>query len=83
LHFALWERAWITTTRGYVGLAPEDVKEGDVICILFGGKVPYALRPRDGHYLFLGECYVHGIMDGEAMDMLTDGRIQETTFDIR
>lgn len=33
------------------------------------------LRPtsRDGEYLFLGECYVYGMMDGEAMTMLESG----------
>lgn len=79
----LSNRKPITTTRGYAGLASADVEEGDIICILFGGKVPYALRRKDGYYRFLGECYVHGIMDGEAMDMLADGQFEKTTFDIR
>ena len=38
------------------------------MCILLGGKVPYILREvGPGEHYFLGECYVHGIMDGEAM----------------
>lgn len=73
----------MTTTRGYAVLAPGNVQEGDVICILFGGKVPSVLRPTERYYRFLGECHVHGIMDGEAVDMLSEGRFEKTTFDIR
>jgi hypothetical protein len=38
----------------------------------------YVLRPQFGgengdEYIFIGECYVHGFMDGEAMEFLKDG----------
>ncbi|KAH6884255.1 heterokaryon incompatibility protein-domain-containing protein [Thelonectria olida] len=60
------------TEKGYVGLGHETCAAGDVVCIFFGGEVPFLVRPdggADGHgFRFLGECYVHGIMDGEAMD---------------
>jgi hypothetical protein len=26
------------------------------------------LRPVNDHFLLVGECYVHGIMDGEALE---------------
>ena len=59
------------TTRGYVGLGQEGFRSGDVVCILLGGEVPYLLRqsasPHMGYFNLLSECYVHGIMDGEAM----------------
>jgi hypothetical protein len=30
--------------------------------------VPFILREdKDGFFMLVGECYVHGIMDGEAM----------------
>jgi hypothetical protein len=42
-----------------------------VICILFGASVPVVLRADsvgdDSDFRLIGECYVHGIMDGEAM----------------
>jgi hypothetical protein len=50
-----------------MGLGPNAMQTGDVVCILFGCKVPYILRPVDGHYLLVGDAYIHGIMDGEAM----------------
>ena len=37
--------------------------------ILNGGGVPFLLRPEDkskGAYRFVGECYVHGLMNGEG-----------------
>jgi hypothetical protein len=57
------------TGRGYIGLGHEGCAAGDVVCVFLGGEVPYIVRAtgEEGHR-FLGECYVHGIMDGEAMD---------------
>lgn len=58
------------TERGYIGLGPRYLQPGDALCILFGARVPHVLRPRtEGQrgYLFVGEAYVHGIMDGEGI----------------
>jgi hypothetical protein len=56
------------TAGGYLGHVPSGSKIGDKICILFGSAVPFVLREdKDGVFKLVGECYVHGIMDGEAM----------------
>ena len=39
---------------------------GDKVYVLLGGDMPCILRPRGQHFLFRGEAYVHGMMDGEA-----------------
>ena len=77
-------RALFTTKRGYLGLGPELLQPGDVVSVLYGGKVPYILRPKDGHYLLVGDAYVHGIMDGEAVQQCRDGdsSIEEKVFEI-
>ncbi|KAG4435095.1 hypothetical protein IFR05_009422 [Cadophora sp. M221] len=69
------------TQRGYVGLGPgygqEHTRPGDLVCIFYGARVPFVLRPRpDGQsgYILVGEAFVYGIMDGE---LITDGH--ETT----
>ncbi|OCL09466.1 hypothetical protein AOQ84DRAFT_338882 [Glonium stellatum] len=55
------------------GLAPETTEARDIICILFGCSVPVVLRRVDGQtgaqelYELVGEAYVHGKMDGEAV----------------
>jgi hypothetical protein len=75
---AAYKRRPFLTSRGYVGLGPEHLLEGDVICILYGGTVPFILRPRGeemGGYYVAGEAYVDGIMDGEYMD--TNPKIEE------
>jgi hypothetical protein len=56
--------------NGYVGLVPEHTRPGDRICVIFGAIVPFVLRKvLGGEFEIVGEAYVHGIMDGEAMDM--------------
>lgn len=55
--------------KSLFGLAPKEAEEGDLVCILFGCTVPVILRPIEdmGLYKLIGEAYVHGVMDGEAM----------------
>lgn len=68
-------RRLFVTGKGYIGLAPWNAREGDVVAVLLGGKMPYLLRPRGSDctdYTFVGETYVHGLMEGEAMDPDTD-----------
>jgi Heterokaryon incompatibility protein (HET) len=67
----IYGRKLITTEKGYFGLAPKASRKTDKVCVLFGCSTPVILRSLDeGGYQFIGECYVHGIMEGEAMKML-------------
>jgi hypothetical protein len=51
-----------------VGLGPSKTQEKDVIAILYGCSVPVILRPAgQDDYEFIGEAYIHGKMDGEAI----------------
>ncbi|KAI5920639.1 heterokaryon incompatibility protein-domain-containing protein [Camillea tinctor] len=61
-----YNRYLFSTRNGYLGLGP-DCRAGDLVCLLFGGEVPFVLRPKDGHYQLVGDAYVHGIMEGEAI----------------
>jgi hypothetical protein len=51
-----------------LGLVPDTARSGDLICALIGGQVLYAIRPaaNNDDFLFIGECYVDGLMDGAA-----------------
>ncbi|KAL9012302.1 MAG: hypothetical protein Q9173_002923 [Seirophora scorigena] len=62
-------RAFIVThNEGLIGLAPEACRENDCIVILLGCQSPMVLRPTDdGSFLVVGECYVEGLMEGEAL----------------
>jgi Heterokaryon incompatibility protein (HET) len=69
--FGMWtevaiNRRMIRTKGGHIGLAPGLTREGDIVAILQGGKMPLVLRPKGSSYELIGECYVHGVMHGEA-----------------
>jgi hypothetical protein len=56
------------TEKDYIGQGPELIDIGDTVAILNGYPVPVILRKRkERGYKFLGEAYVHGIMDGEFL----------------
>jgi hypothetical protein len=56
------------TQNGRLGMAPNAVQAGDIISLILGAEVPILLRPnRATKYMFIGECYVHGFMDGEGL----------------
>jgi hypothetical protein len=57
---------------GLVGSIPSFARPGDVLCIFLGAKIPYVLRPLSDAsetYILIGEAFVYGIMDGEALEM--------------
>ena len=57
------------TRMGHLVLSSEHVKQGDFVALIKGGQVPFILRRQTtGQYQLIGEAYVDGIMDGEAMD---------------
>jgi hypothetical protein len=64
-------RRFMWTEDGKMGLVPAAAEVNDKICVFFGGQVLYIIREVDeGKHEFIGECYVHGLMDGEALDPL-------------
>ncbi|KAF2675777.1 HET-domain-containing protein [Lentithecium fluviatile CBS 122367] len=83
-------RRLMTTSSGYVGWAPDNINGeageqtqiGDLIAIVFGCSTPLAIRmlPDRTHYQVLGEAYVQGLMDGEAMKGLETKKYQLRTF---
>lgn len=67
----IWGRRLVILDQGYVVLGPRSCERGDLVCILYGCSVPVLLRRHGegGDYTFIGECYVHGMMDGEAITL--------------
>ncbi|VUC32824.1 unnamed protein product [Clonostachys rosea] len=64
-----FNRSLLITAKGYVGLGPLDVEEGDIISIFHGVTVPLVLRKQNKakYHSFVGETYIHGIMHGEGI----------------
>ena len=81
-------RKFLLCAKGdWIGLAPMAAHVGDVICILHGCSVPVLLRRNSDYgteriwWNVVGECYVHGIMDGEAVNL--SGPDNSETFELR
>ncbi|KAF2138402.1 uncharacterized protein K452DRAFT_217023, partial [Aplosporella prunicola CBS 121167] len=57
-----------TTAQGFMGIGPAAMAVEDRVVILYGSIVPLILRrcESSGNFKLVGECYVHGIMEGEA-----------------
>ena len=70
----LWGRRFCVTSKGYFGMVTENTLAGDSICIVMGSAVPFIVRKTEvpqsssSNYSLQGECYIHGIMNGEALD---------------
>jgi hypothetical protein len=60
-------RKFFLSSSGYMGLGPLALQEGDMICILLGCDVPLLIRKEGDYYRLVGECFVWGLMDGEAL----------------
>ena len=71
------------TERGYIGLGPLATEVGDLICVLEGHKSPVLLQRRCSHYLFVGDCDVVGIMNGEVLEAVKRGEAEIAEIEIR
>jgi hypothetical protein len=57
-----------TTHEGYIGSGSYAIKRDDVVCILFGCKIPVVMRRgSSGTYKIIDAVYVDGIMGGEFL----------------
>ena len=76
-------RRLFVTTAGYIGLCPRYSAIGDRVCVLLGGDTPYIIRQENEYQTFIGACYVHGIMDGEAMEIARQRHWPTEVFNLR
>jgi hypothetical protein len=64
-----------------IAVVPKYSEVGDKICLFYGCRIPYVLRPiGDGTHFLVGPCYLHEMMQGEAMQM---PNLEECFFNIR
>lgn len=73
LIFSMMYRRFGRTKHGRMGWAPRAAEAGDLICVFDGMALPYAVRPKretEGVYELVGECFISGLMSGQAMDMV-------------
>ena len=62
-------RRFCLTLEGRIGWVPLAARTGDIVSLMRGSPVPVIIRPyqQGDSYLMIGQCYIHGIMDGEAV----------------
>jgi hypothetical protein len=64
-----------------VGLTLPKAQAGDLICVLVGASTPFfVIEMEDEYFRLVGECYIHGLIDGEAMDGLLAGKLKKQTI---
>jgi hypothetical protein len=62
------------TTSGHIGLLPTLAQVGDLVGVINGFALPLILRKSGEGYALVGPCHMPGFMEGEAAEMLQDGR---------
>lgn len=72
-------RAFAVSDAGNLCLVPAESCLQDRIAIVQGGELPFVLRPTttaagEG-FLFVGQAYVHGVMDGEIWKDVESGNL--------
>jgi len=72
----------VVTKEGYFGKCHKKPVKGDNVCIFPGCAMPMILRPFQEYHKLLGEAYVNGIMDGEVMTALGEGKRELREFKI-
>jgi hypothetical protein len=95
MFLACLNRRIFATSTGSVGLRPPTTKIGDAIAVLYGYEcpVPFILRPVAAleargdasikEYQVIGHCYVHGIMQGEAVRRHRLEQKEDVRFQLR
>jgi hypothetical protein len=72
-----------TQKHKYFGIGSAFALQGDAIFMLKGGEMLYVARPTvDGTYHYVGEAYIHGMMDGAVVDNYNrgQGKLQMAEF---
>ncbi|KAJ4024578.1 hypothetical protein NW752_003145 [Fusarium irregulare] len=55
------------TGSGYLGMGLESVEVGDEVWVVRGCPTPLVFRREEEKFSLVGESYVHGVMNGEAV----------------
>jgi hypothetical protein len=76
---SLVDRGLANTAKGHLALVPATAKKRDVIAIV-ACSFPIVLRRKERGYEYIGECYLHGFMDGEAFAGDEEHEVEECSI---
>lgn len=80
-----YDRKLFCTSLGKLGIGSRNVKADDVVVVLDGAKLPHILRPKNPdryEWLFVGDCVVQDLLDGEVYDHAGIESFEEKVFRI-
>lgn len=76
-----FNRSLVYTEGGRLGLGTSLQEHGDRCCIIFGLKTPFIIREQaGGRFRLVAACYVNGVMNGELMEQIQSGDLQEESI---
>ncbi|KAJ0161936.1 Heterokaryon incompatibility protein 6, OR allele [Colletotrichum tanaceti] len=78
-----FDRAFLVTADGRMGIGPSNIRQGDAVVVLAGGDVPYCVRKEGDHWLLVGESCVQGLMKGEAVEAVHHGLLTKEMMRFR
>jgi len=80
-----YNRRFFRSAQGRFGWGLDGIRQGDVVAVLYGAQHGLVLREvvgdADGEkrrYRIVGDCYLHGVMEGEAFE--DDSGYQDAEF---
>lgn len=56
-----------STENGCIGIGPHSLKQGDLVAIVRGSRVPLVLRRQHNYFRLVGPSYVFNVMQGQAI----------------
>jgi hypothetical protein len=76
----LFSMTSITCSDKMLGKCWNSVKIDDLVCVIMGCDVPLILRLVENHFVIIRDYYVEGIMEGEAMEFVKNGKVEMREF---
>jgi hypothetical protein len=76
---SLVDTALVNTTKGHLALVPRATRKSSVIAIV-DCLFLIVLRPKDQGYEYIGEWYLHGFIDGEALSGDEKPKVEEISI---
>ncbi len=79
----------VVTEKGRIGWVPgnnasgaeDQVQRGDLFCVVFGCSTPIVMSKHLDGFLVLGEGYLQGMLEGQALKYVEDGDLSVQDLD--
>jgi hypothetical protein len=76
------QRRFFMTRKTFYGIGPGITELYDTVCVILGADVPFVLRKKGNYYQLIGECYVHGLMLGQAVHAWRAGMLEAKDIEL-